>query len=371
MRAFFIITLLLWGCTKPMLNPKNFTNTEPDVNDFTNSGFQSFGIKDTLYFINDFTTSGNVQHKIKIYAGELVYATHNGRLNFTSLSDLDNTRKTELAKGVEAAPLISEGTLWLAGNKAKFGLQSYNMLTSKINWQIKGDRSVSTPILFKDKIIHATINGEVKAYEKQTGTVLWSVKTNGPVRNSLAMNQNGIFAANQKGEIRSINPNNGMTNWVLHTPAGFYAAPVLSTHGLYVVNYEGTLFHIEQKSGLIIQKIKLNRHVLNTPNLNNTQLIVTTTAGDIISFSSKTLQKQWHSKIKGPVAYQPLSGEKHLVLTTTDNLLFVLKRENGTVIQKRKIAGNAYASPVFFNSQIVVPAVQNRLLLFSTTGEVQ
>ncbi len=369
---FNLITIfLVISCKKPLI--KNFTvHPDPPIItsnlNYTRNGLQAFTITDSLKVVANEDLIGLPFSSYLQYSGELIFTTHNGYLYFVSLNDFDDIRKTNLADGISTAPSIFGKILFLAVSKGEKGLVAYNMNTGKIQWDIPGMLSQSSPIIIDKFVIHASLNGKITAYNLLDGSHSWQFEYDDQIVNNLAMIDNNLIAASQNGKISNYNPKTGELNWSLQINDAIYASPVLNSQYVYISTYTGSIIQIGMKSGEIKNRFESDVEVYLTPALDDNNLYIVLSDGRLIALGQSNLKVKWKKQLDSPFSSSPLVGSNELITGIESKKLHRINKFTGEVIQTIKLEGRPRTQPIYYNNKIYLSYEPDMLAVFSTNG---
>ena len=369
-KVFFIMAfLLLLSCRKPIIKEFVLQPERPVITanqNFSRTGLQEFIIQDSLKILYSDDLIGLPFSSYLQYAGELIFTTHNGYLYFVSLNDFSDIRKTNIADGIGTAPSIHGKTLFLTVNKGDVGLIAYDMASGKIKWTIPGMLSQSSPVLTEMKVIHASINGSIIAYNILDGSRTWQVEYSGPILNNLAMTGENLIVAGQDGNISNYNPETGVLNWALQLEGAIYASPVINSNFVFISTYSGSVIQIELNSGNIKNRFNGKVELFQTPVLDDQTLYILLANGKIIALDETNLNIKWQKQLDGPFSAPPLLASMEILVGTGSKKLYRLNKFTGDIIQILKLEGRPRAQPIYYKNKIYLSYEPDILTVLST-----
>lgn len=369
-KVFFIMAfLLLLSCRKPIIKEFVLQPERPVITanqNFSRTGLQEFIIQDSLKILYSDDLIGLPFSSYLQYAGELIFTTHNGYLYFVSLNDFSDIRKTNIADGIGTAPSIHGKTLFLTVNKGDVGLIAYDMASGKIKWTIPGMLSQSSPVLTEMKVIHASINGSIIAYNILDGSRTWQVEYSGPILNNLAMTGKNLIVAGQDGNISNYNPETGVLNWALQLEGAIYASPVINSNFVFISTYSGSVIQIELNSGNIKNRFNGKVELFQTPVLDDQNLYILLANGKIIALDETNLNIKWQKQLDGPFSAPPLLASMEILVGTGSKKLYRLNKFTGDIIQILKLEGRPRAQPIYYKNKIYLSYEPDILTVLST-----
>lgn len=321
---------------------------------FTRSGYQKFDISDSLQLSQTESIGGLPYFSFLQYSGKLIYTTHNGRLYFTSLNDIEDTRRTQVGVGIGAAPTLNNTTLFIPILKGKTGLVAYDIIKGSVIWEIQGKFSQSSPVIYKKLVIHASTDGSVAGYDIGTQLRKWEINFNDRILNNLALVDNKLIVVTQNGTIRSYNPGNGSLNWSIHVKDAYYASPVINSSSLFIAGYSGSITKIDLNSGNTLNTFRTHVPIYYTPACDGNFLYIPQADGQLLKLDTGHLQKQWIQQLEGPFTTAPLVSNSEIYLGTASRKMYRLNKTNGSVKQTFELDGRPRSQPIYHQGTIYI-----------------
>ncbi len=369
---FIVLAAAIYSCQRPVI--KNFI-PQPDKpittanQNFSRTGMQEFIIQDSLKIMYNDDLKGLPFSSYLQYSGELIFTTHNGYLYFVSLDDFNNIRKAHIADGIMTTPSIQGETLFIAVNKGDEGLIAYNLRSGKINWDISGKLSQSSPVLTKRHVIHATLDGQIFAYNKLDGSRSWQVEYDDPVVNNLAMMGNDLIIASQNGKISNYDPETGSLKWSLKIAESVYASPIISSQFVYISTYSGSILQITIDNGEINNRYNANVELYKTPSLDSKTLYIPLANGNLIALDKTNLKIKWQQKLDSPFSSSILLGSMEIISGTESKMIYRLNKFTGEITQTLKLDGRLRTQPIYYMNKIYLSYEPDFLTVLSTKEE--
>lgn len=103
-----------------------------------------------------------------------------------------------------------------------------------IRWSDPNPIAVHGPALGSNGQLYSVGSSAIRAYNKDTGAVLWTTFLPGTSQSSLAIDSRGLlYATTGNGYLVSINPGGGIL-WQTQICDGFTTGPIIAADGLVV-----------------------------------------------------------------------------------------------------------------------------------------
>ncbi|MFS0861527.1 carboxypeptidase regulatory-like domain-containing protein [Fredinandcohnia sp. 179-A 10B2 NHS] len=166
------------------------------------------------------------------------------------------TVKLEAAEGISTQPVYQDGNLYVVGSNFDSGdgtLYSFNASNGELNWKAPGIgvTQAGTAIVYEDLVIvgSSTVPA-LKAFDKETGAMIWQNKTVGTSLNSGTVTANGIlFVTGSNGGFFALDVFTGQSLKDFTLP-DYSTSGIPVTAGKVFVTY-GTGIQIYQSLGIL------------------------------------------------------------------------------------------------------------------------
>src|SRR5262249_942502 len=160
---------------------------------------------------------------------------------------------------LEFPPAIAYGNLYLATNDGRF--YAISTVTGKVVWSDNRHRCVAaSPAVARHAVYESFLNrppcnasgsgldGEVVAYDAETGAVRWHT-TIGPTESSPLVSGGRVFVGDWNGDVIALDADTGKRVWSFRTGTKVKGA-VAESHGeLYVGSYDGHVYALDPRDG--------------------------------------------------------------------------------------------------------------------------
>lgn len=193
-------------------------------------------------------------------------------------------------------PLLHHQSLYVGfanGNLAKLNARTGQLLWIRALATPEGAFAIermididADPLVFGDRIYAASFQGNIGAFEAQSGRLLWSHR----LSSYTGMSTDGqtLFITDAKGELWAFEARTGK---VLFKQTDLLArglsAPVIFGHYVVVGDKLGYLHWLNQQNGQIVGRVYLGSAIMAAPLVDNNRLIVLTQSGRLSAYTYK------------------------------------------------------------------------------------
>lgn len=359
LRILFLqfLIFLLTSCAKPYLLPTGRAPLSPAYTeniDYMRSNYFPANIDTPLSVVNTVSINGTTTGTLCLVNAQLFFSTQNGRIYSMSADDISDYAKKKAAAAITAAPTFLRDKLFLSVIRGKHGLLSYDLTRRKLSAAAKQDFSTASPVVFRDKIIHAAVSGSIYAFDSETGQLSWKADLGDQIIRSLSFDGRHLFALSQSGILRCFNADKGSVIWSQRFDDHFYVAPLLNKTSVFLAGYKGQLLRIDKKSGELQKRIELNRPVLRSLSATDNELVVSATDGLLRVYDAQLEHIKWQITLDAPAAIPALITDNAVISGTAQKSLYILDKKKGRILQKIKLEGRPASLPVIYKGKLIM-----------------
>ena len=366
---FFIV--LLFSCQRPFLEQVpaeqgQFYYTQNVSYDRAN--YIDAQIAFPLSVVKDKSINGTVAGMVLPVNDQIIFATANGFLYTMEKGSFRNSANFRPVRGISTAPTYFNGRLYIPSEWNKTGFSVYDLLTREIVWELENSFSVSSPVIWRNKIFHVQKDGHIFCFDESVSQEIWHTELEDQIINSLAFDRELIFAATLQGKVIALVPESGAIAWQTKLQEPIHATPVLSKDMIIIVTVQGNLFLLSKRTGKIIFTKNMQVPLFTTPSTDGMHFYICASNGRLTTFNLKTHSIQWERQLEGSITVPALILNDKIVVGTDQKFLYVLNKEDGTILQKLELEGRLRTLPLPHRQGLII-GYEYRKLAFLKGGK--
>jgi len=189
------------------------------------------------------------------------------------------------------------------------------------------------------------VKGSLRALGREAGVTLWLRTLPVPIRGSLAMSDEKLFAGTSNGGFYSIDKATGNVAWFVQLGSAFNCSPVISKHGVYVGSEDGTLISLEESSGKVRWRYATGGPIRGPVAITNDMVYFGSGDGYVYAVDEADGHLHWRSRT-GAGVQAVKSVTRGLLVASFDNFVYLLSFQRGKRLWKRQLPGRISAQPV-------------------------
>ena len=250
-----------------------------------------------------------------------------------------------------AEPVVAQGRVYTIDTRAN--VRAFDAQTGALVWstQVRGDNAPSEALFgggvsFDSGRIYATNGvGDAAALDASTGAIVWRVRPGGPLRGSPTVGAENIYVVSQDNQIYALDIANGETRWTgsgAFEQAGVFgtAAPAFAQSTVVAGFSSGELTAYRYENGQVVWQDALARTGVSTvvgtisdidadPVIDQGRVFAVGQGGRMVAVELITGQRAWEINIAG-ISTPWVAGDWVFVVTDRAQLL-AISRASGRI----------------------------------------
>ncbi len=359
--------LFLFSCQRPFLERSNQIATNRPAA-FYNPYFSDADLKLPLTLVNEKNLRGTAVGSFIPLEKQFALVTANGYFYTMEKEDFQNAARLRPSKGASTAPAYANGQMYIASEWLKTGLNIYDFSRQKIVWALENAFSVSTPIVWQNKIFHAQKDGIIRCLNAKTYREIWRLDMQDQIRNNLAFDGELLFTATLSGKIRALVPESGSVAWQTKLHETVRAAPVATSSFCIIATVSGNLFLLDKQTGKIRFTKNLQQPFFVTPSVHTDRLYLGGSGGGFFVYDLSGDSLLWKTQLDGALMVPALILKNKIVVGTSRRQLYILDKTDGSLLQQMELEGRLSALPLPYDRGLIVGYEYKKLAFLKFTG---
>jgi outer membrane protein assembly factor BamB len=221
----------------------------------------------------------------------------------------------------------------LTGDNDIIAVNTFNKLfvISKSNgdflWQSTISGITGTPFINPTTVIVGSNDGNVYAYEKIGGAILWEYDTQSVILSSPTASETAVFVGNNGGKLVSLDINSGEKIWEYSTSgSAIKSSPSLKDGKLVFAAENGYVYCLNELTGALIWKYKPSAVLskLNSPTVDANTIYITDEQGVLYALNTSNGSLKWKYVNNAMIKSSPGIVNDKLVFYDENNFLKVV-----------------------------------------------
>ncbi|MEM1381802.1 MAG: PQQ-binding-like beta-propeller repeat protein [Pseudomonadota bacterium] len=251
--------------------------------------------------------------------------------------------------------------------------------TGELLWQHEAPGPMrNPPLVAQGLVVAVSISNEVVALEQETGNVRWTYESFEESARFLAaaapaFDGDTVIVPFSSGEVSSLNMANGRVQWqavvsrtsrlnALSVLGDIAGSPIIDRGAVFSVSQAGQMAGIDLRSGNVAWEAPLGG--FHTPWLSGETLFVISNRGELAAINRVDGRVRWNKtlpeyrnekKRKNRITWAgPVLAGGRLWISGNQGQMIAVSPQNGEVLERYKLKGNANLAPVVAGNIIFV-----------------
>ena len=304
----------------------------------------STGSEDTLYV----ATSSSSIYALDLHRGKLIWEQPIGKNSIT--------------------PTVSEGLVFIG---TEIGLEAINKETGTVKWEQKVGKISSKPIVVNDVVIAGCSDGNIYAFDMDTGKVEWRYKFSESTAISEA-NSNTIYVGSND-ICYAFDIVNKKILWEFKTNGIITASPAVNGKTVYLGSWDGNVYAIDSNTGDIKWIYETGWGIDTTPAVSDGMVFVGSLDNNFYALDVDNGDMKWFFNCLSGIHSSPVAYGEYVFFGSDDGRLYALNKETGDLgwsftpgySIKKDDVNNYITTPI-----ISQPVVKDGIVYISAKGNV-
>jgi len=299
----------------------------------------------------------------------IFFGMQNGYLAAVDIDDGDLEGKKNLGDACAVPPTVYNNILYQTFETGSNGLIAYDIADGSSIWALEDHLSRSSPIIVNDMVLFQSLNGEIIGLNYLNGEEVWRQSLQKNIRNSPAFNENVVITTTLDGTIFAFDPISGTPLWTIDLSTPIFANPVIEGDKLYLVTHAGKLQIINLKDGELLSNKNFGIELFNSPTIDQSSIYITSSNGILYSLDKSSLDSNWTFSGEGPIYGSALVTNSYVYIATMAKKLYIIKKNDGTLLQKIDLVGRARSAPIISQGKLILACETNQVIAYVENRE--
>ncbi len=274
-----------------------------DTGDNSNDFYSSSVIKDDILFS---TTSSGELYALDVEDGQLLWNVSIGNQ--------------------PTVPAIYDDKLFIGTTE---GLKMLD-----IGWMIQGGKPlgkiVSRPVIANNRVIVGDENGNIYAFDAESGDEQWNAKL--PDEIYISQPWNGSLFIGSGDKCYKINIENGDISWIFETDGMITSRPYVQDDVMYFGSWDTFVYAVNAETGNLKWKFETGWGVETTPIFDDGLVFVGSHDNNFYALHGNNGTMCWAFTCKSGIHSSPAVSDNYVIFGSDDGRLYCLNKLNGNLI---------------------------------------
>ncbi len=293
--------------------------------------------------------------------GKLFIPTRKGEIHVVELETGRRMGTRAFGEAIEGTPILTKDRLYIPNAWGGSVLKAYDLLRAKYLWEGRGAPIEASLLQMQDHLLAADVEGNVTAYNPDTGDVQWQYENGGLVAYAtgpVQLDDQHFLVADTEGRIVVLNARTGAEGWKRHLSAPVYASPANLDGMVYIPTTQGRVVALDARTGATRWTYNavptLTR--FSAPAVTDQYLIVGGSDGQLHALDPQTGILKWTTESDGNFSAPPLIAGEVIYVGALDRQFYALDLHTGDVLWETTLKGRVKSAALLQGDRLVVLA---------------
>jgi outer membrane protein assembly factor BamB len=216
-----------------------------------------------------------------------------------------------------------------------------------------------TPAVTTDSVFVPTYDGILYALDRETGAVIWSYETDGPLIGGVAVSDGTVYFGSSDGNVYALDASSGALRWKpFETGDEIWSTPAVDGDALYVTSLDGRLYALDAANGTEGWSFETDAGIASPPVVDKDTGLVLVGGFDsrLRAIDPATQEEIWSVKADNWFWTEPLVADGVVYAGSLDGGVFAVDAASGESVwpQPFSTEGPVRAAPVMADDSLVV-----------------
>lgn len=275
----------------------------------------------------------------------------------------------------KSSPVVSDGTVFFGNDRGTLTAVSAD---GKVKWRFEdGSLLEAPPLVFTNKVIIGSNEGNLKAIDKVTGKLIWTYKTDNQISGSanvwVSGSRAGIVVGSYDYYLHCVDPKTGKALWKVETDNYVNGAPAIQDGKIIFGGCDGIVRVVDPLTGQQKDTINIGVYMASSPSLFGDFAYIGDYDGNKYCINIQAGNKKWTipgTAETGSVLAIPAVDGKNVIIGSEDKYLYCYSAADGKLVWRYRTNGRITGSAVVTRDKVLFAGVDGNVnILNLTTGK--
>ncbi len=283
-------------------------------------------------------------------------------------------KTTDVTGDIESSATISsDGILYFGGTNQR--LYALDPISGNKRWEFRtGGPIIASPTVGPNAIYISTWSTGTLYGVNKNGSQKWSVvpSPNKYLYSSPTYSNGVVYIGSQDGNIYAYNSETGAKVWSASAGDTIISSPAVSNGIVYVGSFDRYLYAFDAATGGLKWRSATSDSIGSSPTISNGVVYVGSYDGYLYAFDAVTGARKWKSPTTGRIGSSPTVGNGTVYVGSFDKKLYAFDAATGASIWSTATGGRVYSSPSVSNGTVYVGSYDKNLYAMNAaTGAIK
>lgn len=251
-------------------------------------------------------------------------------------------------------------------NRYENVLSSANVANLDSAWSaVTGERIYSSPAVVDGVVYAGSFDGNLYAFNAQTGTQLWAAPTGSNINCSPAVANGIVYIGSYDGKLYAFNAQTGTQLWAAPAGNAIASPPTVVGGVVYVGSEDDNLYAFNAQTGSLLWSAPTDDEIFSSPAVTGGVAYVGTFGGKLYAFNSQTGAQLWSVTTGSRIVSSPTVVDGIVYIGSLDGKLYAFNTQTGGLLWAVPAGYEILSSPAVVAGIVYIGGYDGTLYAFS------
>lgn len=272
---------------------------------------------------------GNAVYSSPVSDSEKLYFTSwNGNIYALNIETGRKIWEKNLGWSSESTPIVVDNKVIVGSSECLF---AFNNRNSEIIWKNEIGGISAKPLYYDNMVYCGSHNGNLYAFNLETGNVKWIFETNGEIHSSPVIKGNILYFGSNDDYLYAIDLKKGDIKWKYETGSAIWSSPVVYDDVVFFGSWDSNLYALEAKTGTLKWKFTTGWGVDCSPAVHNNTVFFGSEDNNFYAIDANDGTLKWMFTTNGGIQSSPTVYGGFVFFGSSDGTFYALDEKDGTL----------------------------------------
>ncbi len=261
------------------------------------------------------------------------------------------------------SPALLDSVMVVALSQTTKNIFVYNLHSGQTVWSKKIADVESSPVVFKNRIFVATLDGDLYDFELQTGITVFDKKLSSPIRSSPVVDDSLCVFGCDDGSVYAFGTVDGTEKWRYRTGSSVWCSPSMTDSTVFVGTNGGELIALTMEGKLEFE-FTTGEKILSMPIADDTGVYFGSDDGNFYALNKRNGSLIWEFHTDAPITTAAAQSTTQIFVGSLDGSLYAVDKKDGKIEGKIGLDGRVRTQPAIYGDYLVIGAEDSEIYGF-------
>jgi len=232
---------------------------------------------------------------------------------------------------IDSSPIVVDDTVYIGS--ADGNLYAFEYDTGHEKWRFKTDGAIeSSPAYYNGLVIVGSNDNNTYAVNATTGAKAWQYNTSGKVYSSPRTAGSTAYFGSTDGSVYALDARDGTYLWSFSAGDKIYSSPAIAAGIAYIGCNDGRMYALNSTNGNKLWEFQTGGAVFSSPKVANNVVYFGSYDAKAYAVDAFTGMKKWEYATGDKITASPELGRGIVWIGSTDGKLYAFNAFNGQLV---------------------------------------